>query len=145
MTYDNTKFYAAFDAWLEQNVEEGFGEHYAGDLLADFCEFCKETKMMKRSPGRVAFGRRLAEKGFDKRKYTGLTLWYGLELKKPRLMKPKRYKKTVEEAVEANTEREFIERQEQLKNSPEGRKLALDKFHEEMKEEEKRLRRSEDD
>ena len=35
MTYDNTKFEAAFTAWLDANVDIGFGEHYAGDLLDD--------------------------------------------------------------------------------------------------------------
>ena len=93
MVYDNTKFYAAFDAWLDQNVEQGFGEHYAGELLDDFCQFCKETKMMKRSPGRVLFGKRLAEKGFEKRKVLGLTHWSGLMLVNERVaVRPKRYK-----------------------------------------------------
>ena len=87
MVYDNTKFYAAYDAWLEQNVEQGFGEHYSGDLLDDFCEFCRETKMMKRSPGRVVFGQKLRESGFERRKLLGLTLWSGLELKKQRISK----------------------------------------------------------
>lgn len=145
MVYDNTKFYAAFDAWLEQNVEVGFGEHYAGELLEDFCEFCRETKMMKRSPGRVLFGKRLAEKKFEKRKSLGLTYWSGLALRHPRKVKPLRYQKTVQASEEANKDRVLAERQDNLKKSPEGRKTALDGFYKEMEEEERRLRDSEDD
>lgn len=144
MVYDNTKFHAAFDAWLDQNVEVGFGEHYGGDLLDDFCEFCRESGMMKRSPGRVVFGRRLREKGFDRRKSLGLTHWSGLALLKPRLTKPKRYKKTVDDEAEAIQERERIRLRDDFKKTPEGRKEFLDHFRDDMAEEERRLKELED-
>ena len=144
MSYDNTKFHAAFDAWLDQNVELGFGEHYAGELLEDFKEFLDETKMMKRSPGRVAFGKRLGDKDFDKRKYLGLTYWSGLKLLKKRVTQPNRYQKTIDEASQEALDRDLMQREAGLKASPEGRKNALDKFHEDLDEEEKRHQELED-
>ena len=145
MVYDNTKFYAAFKAWIEQNVEVGFGEHYAGDLLDDFCEFCDETKMMKRSPGRVVFGQRLSEHGgFERRKHLGLTYWSGLKLKKARILKPKRHAKTVDEEVEDEQERLMEHTRDDVKDTPEKRRAALDKFHQELIEEEERMKSLED-
>jgi hypothetical protein len=138
MVYDNTKFYAAFDAWMDQNVEVGYGDHYVGDLLADFCEFCEETKMMKRSPGRVVFGQRLNESGFDRRKKLGLTHWYGLKLLKARITAPKRYQKVIDAETAEAEAREKRKRHVASKTSPEARKLQLDKFRAELLEEEER-------
>jgi len=144
MSYDNTKFHAAFDAWIDQNVELGFGEHYAGELLEDFKEFLDETKMMKRSPGRVVFGKRLADKDFDKRKYLGLTYWSGLKLLKKRVTQPKRYQKTIDEASQEALDRDMMKREADMKGSPEGRKESLDKFHQDLEDEEKRHQELED-
>jgi hypothetical protein len=144
MSYDNTKFHAAFDAWLDQNTDVGFGEHYAGDLLDDFCSFLAETKMMKRSPGRVVFGRRLAEMGFDRRKSLGLTYWSGLSLKKPRSTTPKRYKKTVTAETREASERESIKLEKAKATSPLARKQYLDKFRADLDAEEERVRALED-
>jgi hypothetical protein len=144
MSYDNTKFHAAFDAWIAQNVELGFGEHYAGELLEDFEEFLYETKMMKRGPGRVVFGKRLGEKGFDKRKYLGLTYWSGLKLLKKRVVQPRRYQKTIDDANQEALDRDMMERHSGLNESPEDRKKSLDKFHKDLEEEEKRHQELED-
>ena len=144
MVYDNTKFYAAFDEWLAQNVDVGFGEHYAGELLEDFCEFCRETGMMKRSPGRVVFGQHLAEKGFERRKLRGLTYWSGLALKTPRGVMPVRYASTLEAAREEVQEQEKIRLREQARKSPEERRKMLADFRRELDEEERRLRALED-
>ena len=139
MTYDNTKFEAAFTAWLDANVDIGFGEHYAGDLLDDFCEFLAESGMMKRSPGRVIFGKQLRlHGGFERRKALGLTYWSGLTLKKPRPTRPKRYGKTVVEEAEEAREREEIENSRLADRSPEGREAMLAKFHADMAEEDRK-------
>ncbi|MCZ6501861.1 MAG: hypothetical protein O6945_05015 [Gammaproteobacteria bacterium] len=135
MTYDDTKLNAAFAAWLDQNVEQGFGDHYAGDLLDDFEEFLAETKMMRRHPGRVIFGRKLGEAGFGKRKYLGLTYYYGLTLKKTRLSKPKRYQKTVDADAQEVTDHEEIQRKKDHEKSPEGRKDRLREFHKNLADE----------
>ena len=146
MSYDNTKFHAAFDEWLNQNVDIGFGEHYAGDLLEDFREFLRETKMMKTDPGRVVFGRRLGEKGlFDKRKKAGLTYWTGLTLRKPRKMVPMRYAKTVEREEQERLDRKIIADREKMIKSPEARVERLRDFHKELEEEERKLRELEDE
>lgn len=139
MVYDNTKLEAAFNAWLKANVAVGFGEHYAGDLLDDFCEFLAETGMLKRSPGRVVFGKELKRHGgFDRRKSGGLTYWAGLALKKPRALSPKRYSKTVVADAEEAREREEIRLNEEADRSPEGRQALVDKFHKDMAEEDRK-------
>lgn len=145
MSYDNTKFYAAFDQWLDENVEVGFGEHYAGDLLADFKEFCEDAKLMKRSPGRVVFGKRLGERGFDRRKVAGLTYWSGLKLKKARITQPKRYEKSIEQAKKEQARREAMILNDEFSKTPVAREERLREFHQELEEEERRLRALEDE
>jgi len=145
MAYDNTKFHAAFDQWLTENVEVGFGEHYAGDLLDDFDEFCEESNMMKRTPGRVVFGKRLGEKGFERRKVAGLTYWSGLKLKKNRLTQPKRYQKSIEQAKKEQARREAIALHADFHKTPIAREERLAEFHRELEEEERRLRALEDE
>lgn len=145
MAYDNTKFHEAFDQWLTENVEVGFGEHYAGDLLDDFNEFIEDSKVMKRSPGRVVFGRRLGAKGFDKRKVAGLTYWSGLKLKKPRTTLPKRYEKSIEQAKKEQARREALILQDKFEQTDEAREERLREFHRELEEEERRLRALEDE
>ncbi len=145
MVYDNTKLDAAFDAWLDANVDQGYGTHYAGDLLDDFDEFLMETKMLKRNPGRVVFGRKLGEAGFERRKYLGLTHYDGLTLKKPRISTPKRYKKTVESEAQENADREDITRVDDRNKTPESRKKYIDDFHQKMQDEDtKRLQQEAD-
>ena len=143
--YDNTKFNAAFDEWLKQNVKIGFGEHYAGDLLADFNEFIAETGMMKRSPGRVVFGRQLAEHGgFERRKVGGLTHWSGLTLKKPRATIPVRYASTIKRERTDRLDRKIIADREALRKSPSARAERLKNFQKELEEEDQKLRSLED-
>lgn len=143
--YDNAKFYAAFDEWLSQNVEIGFGEHYAGELLADFQAFLSDTKMMKAHPGRVVFGRRLGEHGgFERRKKAGLTYWTGLTLKNPRKTMPTRYKSTIAREETERLDRKVIQDQEAMRKSPESRRERLKDFHKELREEEIKLRGLED-
>lgn len=139
MVYDNTKFYAAFDKWLEHNVEVGFGEHYAGELLEDFCEYCRETGMLKRSPGRVVFGQRMREKGFERRKVGGRAYWCGLSLKNPREVEPIHYAPTVQKFQDAALEQRLAAREEALQKSPDARQEALRDFQKELEEEERRL------
>jgi hypothetical protein len=108
MVYDNTKFEAAFDAWLDANVKVGFGEHYAGDLLNDFEQFLEETYMLKRSPGRVVFGHELARRKFESRKRMGLTYWSGLTLLMPPerdALEAKRYSRTKQAEIEEHQKR----------------------------------------
>lgn len=143
--YDNSKFDAAFAEWLKQNVTIGYGEHYAGDLLADFADFIAQTGMMKRDPGRVVFGRKLNEHGgFERRKIAGLTHWSGLALKKPKITKPVRYTATKEREEKDILERKIITDQRALKKSPEARAERLKKFQQELEEEDAKLRSLED-
>jgi len=143
--YDNTKFYAAFDQWLVQNVTVGFGEHYAGELLEDFNEFVEETQLMKRTPGRVVFGRRMKERGFESRKSGGLTYWSGLKLNKPRIVQPKRYAKTLEQTKKEIERREAIIEKRMYEKSPVARDEQLLDFRLELEEEERKLRALEDE
>lgn len=133
--YDNSKFEAAFAAWLEANVEIGFGEHYSGDILDDFEQFLSETKMMKRGPGRVVFGRQLAAQGFDKRKRYGLTYYSGLSLKNPPerdALAPKRYARTraAEEARFIRQQR--VQQSTEFDTSEEAEKARLAAFKREL-------------
>lgn len=145
MAYDNTKFHEAFDQWLNENVEVGFGEHYAGDLLDDFDEFIEDSKVMKRNPGRVVFGKRLGEKGFERRKVAGLTYWSGLKLKKNRITQPKRYQKSIEQAKKEQERRERMILHQEFENTTIAREERLAEFHRELEEEEARLRALEDE
>lgn len=142
MSYDNDKFHAAFDAWLEENVELGYGEHYAGELLEDFCSFLDSSKMMKRSPGRVVFGKRLKEKGFERRKSQGRTYWSGLKLKTPRTVAPTRYRTSIVEEAKEAALREFMELQERSQNSQTDRKKWLEHFRKEIEKDTPEYRRS---
>ena len=81
MTYDNTKFQAAMEAWLVARCDEGFGETYAGDLLEDFENWLVNTSALRSSPGHVVFGMELARLGFEKRRKMGLTFWGGVLLR----------------------------------------------------------------
>lgn len=138
--YDNTKFEAAFAAWLEANVEVGFGEHYAGDLLDDFEAFLAETKMLKRGPGRVVFGKELAKHDFENRKRYGLTYWSGLTLKNPPkkdALAPKRYARTREAQERRFQEIEAKRKEIEFDNSPEAQKARLAAFKAELKKETK--------
>ena len=83
MAYDNTKLDAAIEGWIKADCVEGFGETYAGDLLASFENYCAVTGALKRSPGRVVFGKCLARREYEKRKVCGLTYWAGILLEKP--------------------------------------------------------------
>ena len=100
MVYDNTKLNIAVGNWLAGSCSVGFGEESAADLLASFIDHCTRTGEMKRSPGRVVFGRVLAEQNFDKRQVAGITHWAGLALRKrPKTVVQTQYKKT-EKALE---------------------------------------------
>ena len=136
--YDDTKLEQAYNAWLDLNVEIGFGEHYAGDLLEDFCEFLAETKMLKRSPGRVVFGKYLGRSGFDKRKRMGLTYYSGLTLKNPPerdALEPKRHARTKESEVTAYDRRRRLKREAEYQGSDEERKARLAAFKAELEQE----------
>jgi hypothetical protein len=138
--YDNTKFEAAFAAWLEANVEVGYGEHYAGDLLDDFDRFLAETKMLKRNPGRVVFGRQLSTLDLEKRKRYGLTYWSGLTLKTPPkkdALAPKRYARTQEAQERRFREIEAKRKEIEFDNSPEAEQARLAAFKAELKTETK--------
>ena len=136
--YDNTKMILAFEAWLDENVEIGYGEQYAGDLLDDFDDFLRKTKMLKRNPGRVAFGKLMNDKGFDKRKRMGLTYYFGLELKnKPEgdALAPKRYSRTLDAMEEQHKKRQQIKREAEFEESDEARKARIAAFKRELQEE----------
>lgn len=133
--YDNTKFEAAFKAWLESNVTLGFGEHYAGDLLNDFEDFLRKTKMLKRSPGRVVFGKELAKLDLDKRKRYGLTYWSGLELKNPPkkdALEPRRYARTQAAQEERWLEQERLRKLAEFDDSPEAEQARRAAFKREL-------------
>lgn len=136
--YDNTKFEAAFKSWLETCVEIGFGEHYAGDLLNDFCDHCAKHGLLKRSPGRVVFGKELGKYDFDKRKRMGLTYWSGLRLLNPPeedALAPKRYARTKDAEEEIYRQRKEIEAQEEYENSEETGAAKLAAFRAELEAE----------
>jgi hypothetical protein len=137
--YDNTKLEAAFAAWLEKNVTLGYGEHYAGDLLTDFESFLRETKMLKRSPGRVAFGKLLTKQGtFETRKRLGLTYWSGLELKNPPegdALEPRRYRRTKEYQDEQAEKTRRIKEEAEFVESPEAEQARLSAFKAELETE----------
>ena len=80
MTYDNTKVDIAINNWIKASCKKEFGETYAGDLLNSFIEHCQRSGDLKRSPGRVVFGKLLADLGYEKRKLGGLTYWAGITL-----------------------------------------------------------------
>lgn len=140
MVYDNTKFHIAFDRWLDERVDVGFGRVYTGDLLEDFVDFCRETKALKASPGRVIFGKRMRERGFERRKVAGVTYWTGLELKNQRQVAPVRYAPTVERTLAIHAEQVAL----QQPDPPERRAAELERFQAELAEEERRLKELED-
>jgi len=137
--YDDTKFEAAFKAWMEANVEIGYGEHYAGDLLDDFDRFMRETKMMKSNPGRVRFGMELKKIEYlETRKRLGLTYWIGLSLKNPPerdALEPKRHYRTLRAQARKEKEIKAIQEAEEFDNSPEAEKARLAAFKRELKSE----------
>ena len=140
--YDNTKFEAAFIAWMAESVEIGFGEHYAGDLLDDFDRFCAENGLLKRSPGRVAFGKMLRLQGvFERRKRLGLTYWSGLKLLRPPkkdALEPKRYALTRAAQDELDRKRMEIKAQEEYETSGESEAARLAAFKAETERETRR-------
>ena len=84
MPYDNTKLDLAVSRWLERNTKKSKTRtSYARDMLHDFDCFCEETKALKNSPGRVAFGSALVRAGCQKTKSQGYSAWLGLVLKNP--------------------------------------------------------------
>ena len=83
MSYDNTKMDAAITKWIKRDCRQGSGETDAGDLLESFEKYCSRTGALKRSPGRVAFGKALRRRDYEKRKVCGLTYWAGLVIAKP--------------------------------------------------------------
>ena len=112
MIYDNTKFRAAIAAWMEARCFVSFGETYCGDLQDDFEDFCSEAGMMKRSPGRVVFGRELTRLGFEKCRKLGLTYWAGILLKTPPTeSRPRHYAKTMARREEEWEIREEIQKE----------------------------------
>ena len=136
MPYDNTKFIAAFNAWLKSNVTVGYGEHYVGDLLDDFESFLRKTKMLKRSPGRVAFGVQMKAHGdFESRKRLGLTYWSGLELNDPPAtdaLAPRRYARTVEAQNERAEKRHQLKQAADFEESPEAEEARVAAFKREL-------------
>jgi hypothetical protein len=137
--YDNTKLEAAFAEWLKNNVTVGFGEHYSGDLLADFDNFLRTSKMMKRSPGRVAFGKLLNSDGrFETRKRYGLTHWSGLELNtlpKADALEPRRYKRTKEAEDDRHLKVSKIREEAEFQESPKAEAARLAHFKAELETE----------
>lgn len=137
--YDNAKLEAAFQAWLDKNVEVGFGEHYAGDLLDDFDDFLRDTGRLKRSPGRVAFGRLLRLDGrFDTRKRMGLTYWSGLTLKNPPAkdaLEPRRYRRTKDYEDEVAERARQIKAEADFEESPDAEEARLSAFKAELETE----------
>lgn len=120
--YDNTKFEIAIKNWLKACCKKGFGEEYAGDLLDSFIKYCKRSKDMKRSPGRVVFGKELARLGFDRRKLAGLTYWSGLALRKaPKKTAVRRYKKT----TDAIDEKVKVKKEKVVSDKAEARKEKI--------------------
>ena len=79
--YDDKKLKAAVDAWVKENTELGYGQHYTRDLLQDFENFLYKTKMLQASPGVVAFGRQLNRIGLGTRRVSGKTYRTGIALK----------------------------------------------------------------
>ena len=84
MAYDNTKLDLAVSRWLERECTTG-GDNsaFARDLMESFVDFCKDTKALKNSPGRVAFGKALTRSGHVKIKTKGYSAWSGIELINP--------------------------------------------------------------
>lgn len=95
--YDQTKLNQAMKNWLKTSCKKGFGEETAADLMGSFDDHCRRSRDMKRSCGRVVFGRQLKAMGFEHRKVAGIAHWSGVTLKKPPKTKiPKHYKKTAQ-------------------------------------------------
>jgi len=125
MAYDNTKLDEAIRRWIERDCDETFGETYAGDLLASFESFCADTGAMKRSPGRVAFGKALARREFEKRKVCGLTYWAGIVLTAP---------------PEVSVPRENAKKEDTQRLAARREKIAARQAEEARKEQERRER-----
>ena len=122
MSYDNTKLDAAINRWIKRDCSESFGETYAGDLLTNFEEFCADTGALKRSPGRVAFGKCLARREYEKRKVCGLTYWAGILIKKPPVVSVPR-----ENTKSPDTKRMDAQRERQDKLDQEAKEKAAEK------------------
>ncbi len=106
MAYDNTKLNIAIDKWLKKNCAMQMGETYAGTLLDDFEEFCANKQLLKRSPGRVVFGKMLAERKLEKRRKNGLIFWSGIVLKKDRQTIPRLHTATIHRMEEQQIRRD---------------------------------------
>lgn len=139
MAYDNEKFVIAFNLWVEENITLGFGDQYAGDLLDDFDNFLRKTKLMKSSPGRVAFGMMLATiEGLEKHKKLGLTFWRGIELvKKPErdALEPKRYQLSRKHQLKVAEERRKLLEEQEFEASDEAEAARIAAFKHELESE----------
>ena len=135
----NNKLRHAIYAWLHTRCIEGFGEVYCGDLLSDFVDFLKETRMLRGSPGRIVFGKELARLGFEKRKVAGLTFWAGIRLKN----------QSIEQATRPHQYAVFLAKQRreqkvrnEMPEKPEtDQKKKLAEFHARLKAEERKWER----
>ena len=133
MVYDNTKFEKAFAAWREANTEPcALDGAYAGDLLDDFCDFLSHTGAMKRSPGRVVFGKALRNAGYEPYRYAGLTHYQGIVLKNPRQRSERRYKVSEDLAEAEVRAREKLQRETARLDNETERKERIRKIQAEM-------------
>ena len=140
MSYDNTKLDDAISRWVKRDCSESFGETYAGDLLNNFEEFCADTGAMKRSPGRVAFGKCLARREYEKRKVCGLTYWAGIVIKKPpEFSKPRENTKSPDtKRMNAQRERQ-AESDQKTEDKAAEKKSRAAKVKKRMKKESKKV------
>ena len=95
--------------------------------------------MLKRSPGRVAFGKYLAGIGtLETRKRYGLTYWAGIELKNPPAkdaLEPKRYRRTKEYQDEQAEKVRLLKEEAEFVESPEAEEARLSAFKAELETE----------
>lgn len=125
MVYDNTKMDAAITKWIKRDCRQCPGETYAGDLLESFEKYCSRTGALKSSPGRVAFGKALRRRDFDKRKVCGLTYWAGLVIAKPRGITTPRQNAKSSDTKRLRQHQEFLDKKTKLAED----KLAERKAH----------------
>lgn len=99
--YDEAKLIEAFNLWIETCVEFEAGHTcYGGTLLEDFEDFVFSKDLLRRSPGRVAFGRMMTtlvnQDLVDRYRKADMIHYAGIKLLSGRSDAPPRYQAPID-------------------------------------------------